>query len=333
MREFTTLLLQTLLVLAATGVSTGAEAQATAKDAYPAKPIRVVVMGPPGGTPDIQVRMLAEKIAPRLGEQLVIDNRPGAAGNIAMGIVARAPSDGYTVIIATVGTWTVNPYLYKLPYDVLKDFAPIIHVATTPAVLVVHPSLPVKSVKELIALARRKPGELNYGSAGVGGFGHVSAELFAVMTKTRMTQVSYKGSASALSDLVGGHIQVLFNSAIVTIPQITNGRVRALATTGATRLAILPDLPTVAEAGVPGYENTTWSGIAAPARTPQPIIDRLNSEFAAALQMPDIKERYAAAGSTVTGGTPRQFQDILKSELAKFGKLIKEAGITLAPGG
>ncbi len=326
-------LLQTLLVFAAAGVTTGAGAQAISKDAYPSKPIRVIVMGPPGGTPDIQVRMLAEKMAPRLGEQLVIENRPGAAGNIAMGIVARAPSDGYTLIIATVGTWTVNPYLYKLPYDVLKDFAPIIHVATTPAVLVVHPSLPVKSVKELIALARRKPGELNYGSAGVGGFGHVSAELFAVMTKTKMTQVSYKGSAVALTDLVGGHIQVLFNSAIVTIPQITAGRVRALATTGAARLAILPDLPTVAEAGVPGYENSTWSGIAAPARTPQPIIDRLNGDFAAALHMPDIKERYAAAGSTVTGGTPRQFQDILQSELAKFGKLIKEAGITLAPGG
>ncbi len=321
-------LLQALIVLVVAAVPAETSAQPGSREvAYPVKPIRIVVQGPPGGTPDIQVRMMAEKIAPRLGQQLVVDNRPGANGNIAMGIVAKAPADGYTLIIATVGTWAMNPYLYDLSHDVVKDFAPIIHVATTPAVLVVHPSLPVKSVKELIALAIQKPGELNYGSAGVGGFGHVSTELFGLMTKARMTHVPYKGALAALTDLVGGQIQVLFNSAIVTIPQITSGRVRALATTGSARLAILRDLPTVAEAGVPGYENSTWSGIAAPARTPQPIIERLNGEFAAALQTPDVKERLAAAGSTVTGGTPRHFSDYLKSELVKFGKLVKEAGI------
>ncbi len=326
-------LLQTLLVLAAAGVSAGASAQATPKEpAYPSKPIRLVVPFPPGGTTDIQGRMLAEKLAPRLGQPVVVDNRGGANGIIGMEIVARAPADGYTIVIAVVGPWAVHGYLYKLPYDVLKDFAPIIHVATTPGVLVVHPSLPVKTVKELIALARQRPGELNYGSAGVGGFFHISAELFAFMTKIKMTHVPYKGPAAALTDLVAGRIHVMFNSAIVTIPHIKSGKVRALATTGAKREAALPDLPTVAEAGVPGYENSTWTAMGAPARTPRAIIERLNKELGAILQMPDIQERFAAGGSTVTGGTPEQFHDYLKSELVKFGKLVKDAGIKAKAG-
>ncbi len=327
-------LLQTLLVLAAAGAPTGASGQATSKEpAYPTKPIYVVVPAPPGGTTDIQGRMLAEKLAQRLDQPIVIDNRPGGSTSIGMGVVARAPADGYMLIIAPVGGWAVNPHLYRLPYDVSKDIAPIIHVSTNPGVLVVHPSLPVKTVKELIALARQKPGELNYGSGGEGSFGHISAELFAAMTKTtRMTHVPYKGAAQPLTALVGGHIHMLFNSAVPTVPHVKSGRVRALATTGATRLAILPNLPTVAEAGVSGYENTTWQAIGAPARTPRAIIERLNKELNAILQMPDIQERFAAGGSTITGGTPEQFRDYLKSELAKFSKLIKEAGIKAAAG-
>ena len=301
--------------------------------AFPSKPIRLVIPFPPGGTPDIQGRMLTEKLAQRFGQPVVIDNRGGANGIIGMEIVARAPVDGYTMIMTTVGTWSVHPYLYKLPYDVLKDFAPIIHVATTPTVLVVHPSLPVKTVKDLIALARQKPGEINYGSVGVGGLFHISAELFSFMTKIKMTHVPYKGGALALSDLIGGHIHVMFNSTIVAAPHIKSGKVRALATTGAKRAAVLPDLPTVAEAGVPGYEGSTWSAIGAPARTPRAVIERLNKEFNAVLQMSDIQERFAAGGSTVTGGTPEQFRDYLKSELAKFGKLVKEAGIKSDTGG
>ena len=321
-------LLQTLLVLVATGVCNGASAQATLKKAtYPSKPIRLVIPFPPGGTTDIQGRLLAEKLAQRLGQPVVTDNRGGATGIIGMEIVARAPADGYTIVMTVVGAWAVQPYLYKLPYDVLKDFAPIIHVATTPGVLVVHPSLPVKTVKELIALARQKPGEINYGAAGVGGWFHISAELFAFMTKIKMTHVPYKGPVAALTDLMAGRIHVMFNSTIVTVPYIKSGKMRALATTGAKRAAVLPDLPTIAEAGVPGYESSTLSAIGAPARTPRAIIERLNKELNAALQMPDIRERYAAGGSTVTGGTPEQFRDYLKSELAKFGKLVKEAGI------
>ena len=319
-------------LVVATAVVVGVAAAQTPPIAYPVKPIRMVVPFPPGGTPDLQGRMLTEKLAPRLGQQIVIDNRGGANGVIGMEVVARAPADGYTIVIATVGNWSVHPHLYKLPYDTLKDFVPVIHIATTPGVVAVHPSVPAKSVKELIALARQRPGELNYGSAGVGGFGHMCGALFSVMTKTKMVHVPYTGFAQVFSDLIAGQIQVSMNSALPTIPLITSGRVRALATTGSKRLGILPDLPTVAEAGVPGYENSTWSAIGAPARTPQPIIERLNREFAAVLGMPDIRERFSSAGSTITGGSPEQFHEYWKSEFAKYGKLMKEAGIKLESG-
>jgi len=326
-------LLRFLLALAAASVSAIAEAQVPRESAYPVKPIRLVVTFAPGGTTDIQSRMLVEKLAPRLGQQVLIDNRGGAGGNIGMEIVARAPADGYTLVITVVGTWAVNPYLYKLPYDVQKDFAPVIHVATTPGVLVIHPALPAKTVRELVTLARKRPGELAYGTAGLGSFTHISAELFAVMTGIRMTHVPYKGSGPATADLVGGHIQLSFSSAVPAMPQIQSGRLRAIATTGAKRLAVLPDLPTIAEAGVAGYESSTWTAMAAPARTPQPVIERLNREVNAVLQMPDIQERSAAMGSVITGGTPEWFQDYLKSELAKYGKLVKQAGIKPEGGG
>jgi tripartite-type tricarboxylate transporter receptor subunit TctC len=320
--------LQMLLVIAAAVVPAVADAQAVSKDpAYPSKPIRLVVTYAPGGTTDIQARMLAEKLPARLGQQILIDNRGGAGGNIGMEIVARAPADGYTLVITVVGTWAVNPHVYQLPYDVVKDFAPIIHVATTPGVLVIHPSVPVKTVRELIALARKRPGELSYGTAGLGSFTHISAELFATMTGTRMTHVPYKGSGPAVADLVGGHIQLSFASAIPAMPQIQSGRLRALATTGAKRLAVLPDLPTIAEAGVTGYESSTWTAMAAPARTPQPVIERLNKEVNGVLLLPDIQEKSAAMGSMITGGTPEWFADYLKAELVKYGKLVKQAGI------
>jgi tripartite-type tricarboxylate transporter receptor subunit TctC len=258
---------------------------------------------------------------------VVLDNRGGANGAIGMEIVARAPADGYTMIISTVGTWTVAPHLSKLPYDVQTDFAPLLHMATTPGVLIVHPSVPAKNVRELIALARQRPNELTYGSSGIGGFGQMCAELFAVTANIKMTHVPYKGSAPSLIDLMGGHIQILFNSALPTMPHIKSGKMRALATTGAKRMSILPELPTIAEAGLKGYENSTWSGLGMAARTPQPIIDRLNREINTILQLPEVQEAARADGSMITGGTPEQFRDILKSELAKFGKLIKQAGI------
>jgi tripartite-type tricarboxylate transporter receptor subunit TctC len=302
-------------------------ALAQTKDApYPAKPIRCIVPFPPGGTADIQARMVFDKLGPRLGQQIIIDNRGGANGSIGMELTARSPADGYTIVLATVGTWVINPYLYKLSYEVL-DFAPIIHVATIPGVLIVHPSLPVKSVKDLIALARARPGELTYGSAGIGGFGHMSAELFSVVAKVKMSHIPYKGSGPSTADLLGGHIQMLFNSAVPSMPHIKSGKVRALATTGSKRMTLLPDLPTVAEAGVPGFENSSWSGIGAPPRTPRAITERLNKELNAVLQLADVQQIAHNDGSVITGGTPDDFHGILKSELAKFGKLVKAAGI------
>ncbi len=313
----------TCSLLAATLVaSTAALAQA-----WPAKPIRFIVPFPPGGTTDIQARMINERLGAKLGQPVVLDNRGGANGAIGMEIVARAPADGYTMIISTVGTWTVAPHLSKLPYDVQTDFAPLIHMATTPGVLLVHPSVPAKNVKELITLAKTRPGELTYGSSGIGGFGQMCAELFAVTANIKMTHVPYKGSAPSLIDLMGGHIQILFNSALPTMPHIKSGKMRALATTGAKRMSILPELPTVAEAGLKGYENSTWSALGMAARTPQPVIERLNKEINAILQLPEVQEAARADGSMITGGTPEQFREILKSELAKFGRLIKQAGI------
>jgi tripartite-type tricarboxylate transporter receptor subunit TctC len=325
---------QGVFMLVAVGVSIQVEAQTIAREpAYPVKPIRLVVPFPPGGTADIHGRMLGEKLAQRLHQQIVVDNRSGASGNVGLEIVARSPADGYTIVISTVGSWAVNPHLYKLPYDVLNDFAPIIHVANTPGVLAVHPSLPVKTVKELIALARQRPGELTYGSSGVGGFEHMSAELFDSMAKTKMVHVPYKGSAPAILDLIGGHIHLVFGPATPTLPHIQSGRLRAIATPGATRADALAALPTIAEAGIAGYENLTWSAVGAPARTPRSIIDLLNKALNAVLQMPDIRDALRISGSTVTGGTPEQFQDYLRSELAKYGKLIKAAGIKPSAGG
>ncbi len=320
--------LNSLLAFVAAGASVAVPAHATAADAaYPNKAIRLVVPVPPGGTPDIQARMLGEKLTQRVGQPVVIDNRGGGGGIVGMEIVARAPADGYTIVSATVGAWAVTPHFSKLSYDTQKDFAPIIQIATTPGVLVVHPSVAAKTVKELIALARQKPGALNYASGGMGGYSHVSAELFNSTAKVRLTGVQYKGAAPAMTEVIGGHTQVMFNTVITTLPHVKSGKLRALATTGANRLPSLPDLPTVAEAGVPGYENSSWTALGAPARTPRVIIERLNREFAAILQLPDIQEKHTTVGSIITSGTPDQFRDYLKLEHAKFGKLLKEAGL------
>jgi tripartite-type tricarboxylate transporter receptor subunit TctC len=302
------------------------EAQSAPKD-YPTKTIRIVNPFPPGGATDIQARILAEKLTPRLGQQVIVENRPGANGVLGMEFVARAPADGHTLVLTASGNWAVHPHLYKLPYDTEKDFALITLVATTPGVLVVHPSLPARTVKEFIALARRNPGEIAYGSSGLGGFAHISAELFAYMTQIRMTHVPYKGSVQSLLDLIAGNIQVSFNIVAPSLPYIQAGRIRALAVTSAQRIASLPGVPTIDESGVPGYENSTWSGIGTPAGTPQPVVERLNREFTAVLAHPDVRERFSAIGSVVLGGTPDQFRSYLRAEFAKYGKLIRATGI------
>jgi tripartite-type tricarboxylate transporter receptor subunit TctC len=308
-------------------------AQGAVAQSYPAKPVRFVVPFVPGGPTDIQGRMLGEKLSQRLGQQVLVDNRGGAGGNIGMELTAKAPADGYTIVIATVGTWAVNPHLYKLPFDVVKDFAPIIQISTSPGVLVVHPSVPAKTVKDLVALAKARPGQLNYGSSGVGGFGHISGELFTLMSGTKMTHIPYKSSAPSLTDLIAGQIEVLFNNAISTVPHVKANKVRALATTGAKRLAVLAELPTIDEAGIKGYENSSWSAVAAPAGTPPAIIGRLHKEFTGILADPDIQKRHADVGAQIIGGSPEQFHAYLKAEVEKFGKLVKAAGIKAASGG
>ena len=320
--------LDLLLALGAAALSTAAHAQSGAPQAgYPVRPIRLIVPYFPGGTPDIQGRLLAEKLRERFGQPVIVDNRPGANASIGMGLVAKAPADGYTMVIAPVGPWTVNPHMYKLPYDVFRDFAPIIHVSTSPGVLAVHPSVPAKSVADVIDLARAKPGALNYGSTGVGGFGHISGELFNLMAGVKMTHVPHKSVAAALTALAGGHIELSFNVAATTLPHIQSGRIRALAVTSAARIDTMPDLPTIAEAGVPGYENSTWNAIAVPAGTPRQTIATLNREIAAILKMPEVRQAMYRDGAIVTGGTPEEFTAQLKTEFAKYGKLIKQAGI------
>lgn len=296
---------------------------------YPQRPIRLIVPYLTGGTPDLQGRALAEYLRARLGQPIVIDNRPGANGSIGVGLVARAPADGYTLLIAPVGPWVVNAYLYKLPYDLRNDIAPVIQVSTVPAILAVHPGVPAHSVKDLIAVARQRPGELNYASAGIGGFGHTSGALFCVMTGVSMTHVPHKGAVGVLTDLAGGHVQVSFNVSSSTLPFVKSGRVRALATTGKTRFEHLPDLPTVAET-VPGYENQTWNGVGVPARTPAAVVERLNREMDAILKTPEMKETARVEAYSIVGGSPAQFADYLRAEHVKFAKLIKDAGIKSA---
>ncbi len=322
-----------LACFAGLALAAGAHAQTKAAGPYPTKPIRFVVPFVPGGPTDIQGRMLGEKLAQRVGQQVIVDNRGGAGGNIGMEITARAPADGYTLVIATVGTWAVNPHLYQLSFDVVKDFSPITQVSTSPGVLVVHPTVNAKNVKELIALAKEKPGALNYGSSGVGGFGHISGELFTLMTNTKMTHIPYKSSAPSLTDLISGQIQVLFNNMISTTPHVKANRVRALATTGAKRSPALPDVPTIAESGVPGYENSSWSAVAGPPGMPRPLVARLHKEFVEILRMPDVAQKHAEVGAEIIASTPEQFHTYLKSEVNKFGKLVKAAGIKAAAGG
>lgn len=300
---------------------------ASGEVAFPSRPLRIVVPFFPGGTPDIQARILSEKLSQRLGQPVVIDNRGGANGVIGMELVARAPADGHTVACSTVGAWTVHPYLYKLPYDILKDFTPVIHVANTPGLLVVHPSVPAKTLQELIALAKARPGQLSYGSAGIGGWFQIATELLAHMAQLKLLHVPYKGASAALTEVMGGHVHLMINTTLAAAPHMQSGKLRALATTSARRLPTLPNLPTIDESGVRGYDGDTWTAIGAPARTPRPAIERVNRDINAVLQLPDIQQRYAEGGSIITGGTPEQFHEYLKSDLAKYGKLIRAIGL------
>ncbi|MEA3156920.1 MAG: hypothetical protein QOK44_4509 [Betaproteobacteria bacterium] len=300
-------------------------ASAADSEAYPNRPIRMIVGFAPGGGTDTTARALTPKLSERLGQQVIVDNRPGAAGNIATDITTKAPADGYTILMGTIAALSINPTLYgNLPFDPLKDLAPVSQAVDATNILVVHPSVAAKSVKELIALAKTKP--LNAGSSGVGGAGHLALELFNVSAGTKITHVPYKGGAPAMTDLLGGQINLVFATAASAVPHIQSGKIRALAVTTTKRSQLVPDLPTVAEAGLPGFEANNWYGLVVPAKTPRPIIDRLHKEFVAVLNMPDIKDVLFKQGLDAAPSTPDKFGAYIKSETAKWAKVIKASG-------
>ena len=315
----------TILVgIAAFAFTMAAGAQAPA---YPTKPIRLVVPFPPAGATDLIARAVAQKLGEVWGQSVVVDNRPGAGGNIGTELVAKAAPDGYTLEMGTVGTHAINASLYaKIPFDHVKDFAPVILVAGVPNVLVVNPAVPANSVQELIAYAKANPGKLNFASSGAGTSIHLSGELFKVMAGVQMTHVPYKGSAPALQDLLGGQVQLMFDNLPPSLPQIKAGRLRALAVTSATRAPALPDVPTIAESGLPGFEASSWFGILAPAGTPPAIVAKINAEVAKWLASPEGKEKLASIGANAAGGSPEDFAQHIQVETAKWAKVVKESG-------
>ena len=300
----------------------------TAAQQYPVRPIRYIAPNLPGGPTDILARTLGQKLSESLGQPVVVENRAGASGIIGTEAAAKSPPDGYTLLSGNNATFGANVSLFKkLPYDPVRDFSPVVLIGTQPNILVVHPSLPVKSVKELIAVARARPGQLNYAGTGMGAAANLSAELFKSMTRTNMVGISYKSAAPALTDLIAGQTQLMFATALSVMPHIKSNRVRALAVTTATRMRAMPELPTIAEAGVPGFEASTWHGVLVPAGTPATIIDRLNAEINRALQQPDVRERLAALGAEIRGGTPKEFADHIQREIPKWGKVIRALGV------
>ena len=297
---------------------------------WPAKSVRMVIPFPPGGTTDILARLAAQKLTEALGQQVVPDNRPGASGNIGTEQVAKSPPDGYTLVTAPGSTLTIHPSLYaKLGFDPLRDFAPVTILAAVPNLLVVHPSLPVRTVKELIALAKARPDQLNYASTGAGQSTHLSMELFKTMAAVKITHVPYKGSAPAVTDLVGGHVSLMFDNMPSALPHAKAGKLRGIAVSTQRRSPVVPEIPTVAESGLPGFEVSVWFGVLAPAATPREVIEHLNRVLVKALQSADVRERLATQGAEPIANTPEQFTAQMKGDLVKWAKVVKAADIKL----
>ena len=295
---------------------------------FPAKPVRIVVGLAPGGGTDIVTRMVSARLGPAINQQIVVDNRPGAAGNIAAELVARRAPDGYTLLVTTA-SHAVNPSLYKkMSYDPIRDFAPITQLTAQPYVLVVHPSLPAKNVKEYIALSKTRKGGLTYASSGSGLLGHLAMELLKTMGKFEGTHIPYKGANPALIDTMSGQVEAFFPTIISGLPQVKAGKVRAIAVTTAQRSALLPNVPTVAEQGFPGYEVSGWYGLLAPAGTPKDVVTYLNTEVVKVLRHPEMKERMANDGAIPVGNAPEQFAAYIRSEMDKYAKVVKASGAT-----
>ncbi len=297
---------------------------------YPTRPVRFIVPFAPGGNTDVQGRLIAQKLTEAWNQQVVVDNRAGAGGTVGVEMLSKAPADGYTIALASFGNILVGPSLFpKLGYDPLKDLAPVVLVSQPPGLLVVNPALPVKNVSDLIAYAKANPGKLNYGSAGNGTWNHLFAEHFKALTGIQMTHIPYKGANPAVTDVIGGQIQVSFAPFPVAVPQIKSGRLRVLGVTSAQRSPVLPEVPTIAEAGLPGYSAATWFAVLAPAKTPQIIIAKLNTDINAALQRAEVKAAFAADGTEPAGGTPEQLRDSMRSGIKQWGDLVRNLDVKL----
>jgi tripartite-type tricarboxylate transporter receptor subunit TctC len=324
----------TRLVRLAVGVAVLAVLHAlpapAAADTYPTKPIKLVVPFPAGGATDIIARVVAQKAHEAWRQPVIVDNRPGAGGNIGADLVAKSPADGYTLLMGTVGTHAINSSLYsKMPYDHLKDFQAVTLVATVPNVLVVHPSVPAKSVKDLIALAKAKPGQLNFASTGNGTSIHLCGELFKTMASVDIVHIPYKGSAPALTDLLGGQVNLMFDNLPPSMPHIKAGKLRPLAVTTAKRASALPDVPTMAEAGVPGFEAFAWFGLFAPAGAPKEIVAKWVAEVQKALKQPEVQEKLAGQGADPVGSTSEEYTAFVKAETTKWAAVVKKSGAKL----
>jgi len=296
--------------------------------AYPSKPIRLIVPFPPGGGVDFIGRIVGQKLSERFGQQVAVDNRAGANGIVGLELLKQSPPDGYTISAASAGPLTVNPFIYsKLPYDTLRDFTAISNMVNFPLLLVAHPSLPVKNVRELIALAKAHPGEITYSSPGSGNSAHLAAELFNSMAKVKILHIPYKGTAPAVLAVLSGEAQLTYSSIPTILPHVRTGKVRALGVGNAQRLSALPEFPTIAEAGLPGYEAYAWGGMIGPANMPKDIVQRLNKEIVEILKLKDVTDRMLAEGTVPTPSTPEEFTAYMKSELKKWGDVVKMANI------
>ena len=305
-------------------LATGAHAQT----AYPMRPVRIVVPFPPGGPSDVALRTLTPRLSELLGQPVVVDNRGGAGGATGTELVAKSPPDGYTLLHGTIGGLAVAPTLHsKLGYNTLRDLAPLTQTVNVAYIVTLHPSVPVKSIKELLALAKARPDKLNYGSSGAGTGPHLAGELLKMMGGVAMVHVPYKGSAPAQTALISGEVDLTFENTLIVLPQVKSGRVRPIAATGAQRSKLMPDLPTVAESGVPGYSATGWYGLVAPAATPKDIITRLNSDITRVLRMPEIADRLNSLAAEPAPGTPEQFTAFIRSEIEKWAKVVKAANM------
>jgi tripartite-type tricarboxylate transporter receptor subunit TctC len=312
------------IALAALLVSAGSAAFA---QNYPARPIRLILGFAPGGSTDLVARVVGQKMAESWGQQVVIDNRPGANGMIGADLVAKANPDGYSLLLSSIGPMAINASLYKMPYDIVADFAPVTYTGNVTNLLVVHPSVPAANVKELIALARAQPGKLTFGSSGTGGAPHMAVELFKILANVNVVHVPYKGGGPAMADLVGGQISGSFASMPSSIPFVRAGKLRALAVTAPKRSPAEPQVPTISEAGIPGFSVLDWQGLFTTAKTPAAVVNKLNAEVVRILALPDVIEKLAVAGVEIQTTTPREWGDFVKSEIAKWGKVVKDAHI------